>query len=210
MKGRPKKDAFRLICGAAALLCGALSGCSGQPGDGVHSPVGLRSTRMSEWATPVLTSGVPNLYKVNDRLYRGAQPTAEGFRQLKTIGIKTVLNLRSAHSDRDEIGDTDLAYEHIWFRTWHPEDEDVVRFLQIVTDPDRTPVLVHCRRGADRTGMMCAIYRVAVNGWSKAEAIHEMTDGGFGFDERWQNLVAYVRELDVDELKREARLGQPE
>lgn len=37
------------------------------------------------------------------------------------------------------------------------------------------------RHGSDRTGTMCALYRIAVQGWSKEDAIREMTAGGFGF-----------------------------
>ena len=124
------------------------------------------------------------------------------------MGIKTNVNLRSFHSDRDEIEDTGLAYEHIYMKTWHPEDEEVVRFLRIVTDENRTPVFVHCQRGADRTGVMCAIYRIAVQGWSKEEAIEEMTEGGFGFHGAWENMVGYVRQLDIDRIKRQAALEQ--
>ena len=54
-----------------------------------------------------------------------------------------------------------------------------------------------------------AIYRIAVEGWSKDEAIAEMTRGGFGFHEIWKNLVEYVRELDVERLKREAGITGP-
>jgi hypothetical protein len=67
----------------------------------------------------------------------------------------------------------------------------------IATDPARQPVLVHCRRGADRTGAMVAIYRVVVEGWTKADAIDEMTRGGYGFRPVWQNLVRYIEDLDV-------------
>jgi protein tyrosine/serine phosphatase len=62
-------------------------------------------------------------------------------------------------------------------------------------------VLVHCRRGADRTGVMLAIYRVVVEGWTKADAIDEMTRGGYGFRPVWQNLVRYVEELDVEAIR---------
>jgi protein tyrosine/serine phosphatase len=151
--------------------------------------------------------GLPNLHKVSEGLYRSAQPTAEGMALLKEMGIRTVVNLRSFHSDRDEIGETGLAYEHIYMKTWHPEDEEVVRFLQIVTDPARQPVLVHCQHGADRTGTMCALYRVAVQGWSKEEAVAEMTEGPFGFHGIHANLVAYVRDLDVEAIKRRAGLA---
>jgi protein tyrosine phosphatase (PTP) superfamily phosphohydrolase (DUF442 family) len=158
------------------------------------------------WAERVELAGVPNLHKVSDDAYRGAQPTAEGMQQLEKLGVRTIINLRSFHSDRDEIGETGLGYEHIYMKTWHPEDEEVARFLKIVTDPNRTPVFVHCRRGADRTGTMCAVYRIAVQGWSKDEAIEEMTKGGFGFYSGWRNLVEYIRSLDVDEMKARAGL----
>ena len=159
-----------------------------------------------KWAEPIELPGLPNFYKVSDDLYRGAQPTAEGMEQLDKLGVKTVINLRSMHSDRDEIKDTALAYEHISMTTWNAEDKDVIRFLQIVTDSSRTPVFVHCQHGADRTGTVCAIYRIAMQGWSKDEAIKEMTKGGFGFHSIWQNLPDYVRKLDVQEIKHLAGL----
>ena len=120
------------------------------------------------------------------------------------MGIETIVNLRSFHSDRDEIADTGLAYEHIYMKAWHPEEKEVVRFLQIVSNPKRTPVLVHCQHGADRTGTMSAVYRIVVQGWSKEDAIKEMVDGGFNFHGVWQNLKDWIDQLDVDEVKRKA------
>ena len=152
--------------------------------------------------------GLPNFYKVSDNLYRGAQPTAEGMRQLKKLGIKTVVNLRSMHSDRDEIGDTELTYRHIPMTAFIPKTSDAVRFLQIVSDSNCTPVFVHCQHGSDRTGMMCAIYRIAIQGWSKDQAIKEMTKGGFGFHSIFKNLVNYIRHLDTDKLKQSAGLEE--
>lgn len=161
-----------------------------------------------DWAQQLELPGVENLHKVSEFLYRGAQPTKEGMKQLKELGIKTIVNLRSFHSDRDEIGDTGLSYEHIYMKTWHAEDKEVERFLKIVTDPNRTPVFVHCQRGADRTGTMCAIYRVAVQDWKKDEAIEEMIKGGYGFYTRWQNLIDYIRDLDIEEIKRSAGFNE--
>jgi protein tyrosine/serine phosphatase len=161
-----------------------------------------------KWAPCLELPGLPNLHKVSDDLYRGAQPTAEGMKQLEKLGIKTVVNLRSTRSDRDEIKDTGLAYEHLTMTTWNPETEDVVRFLQIVTDSNRTPVFVHCKHGADRTGTVCAIFRIAVHGWSKDEAMEEMAKGGFGFHSIWKNLLDYIRQLDIDEIKRSAGLDE--
>ena len=193
---------IRLVILTAGGL--ALAGClGGLRHDSPHRVDGLppSAAERAAWAQPISTQGVPNLHKVTADLYRGGQPEVEGFRELAAMGIKTVVNLRTTGTDRGETASAGLAYERIWFRTWHPEDEDVIRFVRIVTDPSRTPVFVHCKRGADRTGMMCAVYRTVVCGWSKDEAIREMTEGGFGFDDRWRNLVGYVQDLDVPKIK---------
>ncbi len=164
--------------------------------------------RPSKWAQPVKMEGVPNLHKVSDTLYRSAQPSKEGMKNLKAMGITTVVNLRSFHSDRSEIGETGLGYEHIYMKAWHPEEKEVVRFLQIVTDKKRTPVLVHCQHGADRTGTVCALYRVAIDGWTKKEALREMTKGGFGYHKVWINLPDWVEDLDVEQIKKRAGLEE--
>ena len=157
------------------------------------------------WADPIDSQEIPNFHQVSDGLYRGAQPTAEGMAELKRMGIRTVINLRSLHSDRDRIGDTGLAYEHIYMKAWHPEDEEVVRFLQIVTDENRTPVFVHCKLGSDRTGAMVAVYRVVVEGWTMDEAIGETTEGGFGFNSDWDTLADYLNALDLDDIRRRVK-----
>jgi protein tyrosine/serine phosphatase len=161
-----------------------------------------------QWATDMNLVGVPNCHKVSDDLYRGAQPNEEGMRQLEKLGIKTIVNLRAFHSDRDELKDANLGSEHISATPWRTEDEDVVRFLKIVTDKSKTPVFVHCQYGSDRTGTMCAIYRITIQGWSKDEAIEEMTKGNFGFHEMWDNLVEYIHELDIDKIKQQAGIKQ--
>ena len=160
--------------------------------------------RPAHWAKPVWMEGVPNFHKVSDTLYRSAQPSAEGLRKVRVMEIETIVNLRSFHSDRDEIGEAGLAYEHIHMKAWHPEEEDAVRFLQIVTNPKRSPVLVHCQHGADRTGTMCALYRIAVQGWSKEEALREMMEGGFGFHGIWDNLIQWINGVDIDRIKKRA------
>jgi len=162
----------------------------------------------NKWAQRFELPGLPNFYKVSDELYRGAQPTAEGMKQLEKLGFKTVVNLRALHSDRDELKGTDLSYVHIGMTAWCISDNDVIRFLRVVTDPNRTPVFVHCQHGSDRTGAMCASYRIVVQGWSKEEAIKEMTKGGFGFHIFWQNLPIFIRKLNVQKIKEKAGLNQ--
>jgi protein tyrosine phosphatase (PTP) superfamily phosphohydrolase (DUF442 family) len=185
----------------ALSLAVAGTGCSPAPALAPRSP----AQDEHHWAEPLERPGLSNLHRVTPLLYRGAQPTREGFFELGRMGVKSVISLRSFHADSIPI-DANLHYERISFKAWHPEDEDVVRFLQYVSDPARQPVFVHCQWGADRTGMMIAIERIALEGWTKDAAIEEMIKGGFGFHEEWQNLIRYVRELDVEKLAREAGL----
>jgi protein tyrosine phosphatase (PTP) superfamily phosphohydrolase (DUF442 family) len=159
-----------------------------------------------DWAAKLDLPGVSNFHKVSDDLYRGAQPTQEGMKKLKEMGIKTIVNLRSAHSDINILKDIDLAYEQIPMKATKPKIEDMISFLDIVTDSNNTPVFVHCHYGADRTGTICAIYRIVVQGWSKNEAIEEMTKGGFGFHSIWGNLPDFIRKLNIEQIRQKTRL----
>ena len=145
-------------------------------------------------------TGVPNFAKVSETLYRGGHPTDGGYAELKRLGVKTVLSLRAVSHDRSEANEQGLEYAHISCKPYHPEDEDVVEFLEIVTDPGRQPVFVHCRHGVDRTGMMVAVYRVVVDGWTRQRAILEMrTMGPSGayVDE----IEAYINHLDAAAIR---------
>lgn len=163
--------------------------------------------RPAHWAQPLEIAGAPNLHRVSAQLYRSAQPTSAGMRALEQLGIRTVINLRTLHSDRDELRGTRLAYRHWTLQPWHVERKELVEFLRMFSSATNLPVLVHCQRGADRTGLLCATYRIAIQGWSRDEAIREMTGGGFGFYEGWENLVRLLKKMDVDDLRRRAGLA---
>jgi protein tyrosine phosphatase (PTP) superfamily phosphohydrolase (DUF442 family) len=158
------------------------------------------TARPAHWAAPLVAPGLPNLHRVDAHLLRGAQPTRSGVQRLEAMGVKTIVSLRDVNSDRLLVRGTSLSYERIPMKTWHPEPKDIARFLSIVTDPARQPVFVHCQHGADRTGLMTAVYRVAVQGWSKEEALDEMQRGGFGFHRTWKNLLVFLRELEMEPL----------
>ena len=164
-------------------------------------------TRPANWAAPLNEPGLSNFYEVTTNLYRGAQPSAEGMKELKSMGVKTVLNLRSFHSDQHLVSNGDMKLARLHMKPWHAEDEDVVTFLKIASNTNNLPLFVHCQRGADRTGMICAMYRVVICDWTKEDAIKEMKEGGFHFNPGWENLVDYVNKADVAVLKKRAGIA---
>lgn len=162
-----------------------LISCSGNPA--------AITPRPKTWARSIEVAGVPNLYRIDKNLYRSAQPTAEGMNNLKSIGIKTVINLRYFGKNSDDEIDQQLRHARIPTLTWAPSDNDVDRFVRLVSNPVNGPFLVHCYHGSDRTGAMCAIYRVKFQGWAEDEAINEMLHGGYGFHSIWQNLLPWTK-----------------
>ena len=159
------------------------------------------SERPAQWAAPITMAGVGNLHKINEGLYRSAQPTKEGMKNLEKMGIKTVINLRSFHSDSDELSGTELLNDALSVKAWHIEDEDIIRVLRIIRKKENGPFLIHCLHGADRTGVMSALYRIVVQGWTKEDALKEMVDGGYGFHPVWTNIITYVKNVDVEKIK---------
>jgi protein tyrosine/serine phosphatase len=152
------------------------------------------------WAQLIVKPGLENCFKVSDTLYRGAQPTREGFEELKRMGIKTVINLRSNHSDQDLLPEG-MRQVRIPMTVWKAETRQILQFLDTVTDPRNQPVFVHCQEGVDRTGLMCAVYRVLAGGWDKDQAVEEMKQ--IGAHDILVNLKSYLEKLDIEALRRQ-------
>ena len=209
-KEKPSKPR-RLLCFLAGVLLGGSGIFLGQAyrmGQWLfEAPRKGLENRPAQWAELLAKPGLKNFHRVSADLYRGEQPEQEGMRQLHAMGIKTIVSLRKFHSDRDEIGDLPLGYERIPMSGVSPDDEEVVRFLKIVTDSQRLPVFVHCQHGSDRTGLMCAVYRIIVQGWEKSEAIRELREGGFGFNEKYfQSILRYLEAMDPAAMRTAAGL----
>src|SRR5512143_2370548 len=100
----------------------------------------------ARWAEPMQVQGLPNLYKVCDNLYRGAEPTTEGLQELKKLGVHTVIDLRESNGNQVKMAELGLTYEHIPMTAFHVQDDNVVQFLRIVGTPDHAPIFVHCKR----------------------------------------------------------------
>jgi protein tyrosine/serine phosphatase len=126
--------------------------------------------------------GIKNFGKVNDHIYRGGQPSADEYKELVALGIKTVIDLREdpERYARWSAEGAGLLYINIRLNSKHPPTEDESNhFLQVVNDERNWPVFVHCAAGRHRTGVLLAVYRMEVDGWDARRAYDEMKDYKF-------------------------------
>jgi protein tyrosine/serine phosphatase len=158
-------------------------------------------TRPAHWAEPISLEGAPNLHRISPALYRSEQPTALGMKNLEKMGVRTVINLRYFNDDKDEVEGTSLRTERTKILTWRIGDKHVIDVMNMLKKAENGPFLIHCQHGADRTGLMTAMYRILEQGWTPDDALKELTDGGFGYHSMWTNITEYVKSVDVEKLK---------
>jgi len=152
----------------------------------------------SAYGEKLRIAGVPNSGKINDHLYRGAQPRDPGLLELKKIGITTIVDLRGEDSEKssweekrtESLG---IRFVHIPVNGWSPPtNEQVAQFLSLFRDNPQEKVFVHCRFGDDRTGVFVASYRIAFEKLPADQALKEMYY--FGFNGTWHPSMAdFVR-----------------
>lgn len=129
---------------------------------------------------------LPNFHQVNQQLYRGAQPKGDGLKKLSGLGVKTIVNLRGESEDTqvEEAQARSLGFRYFnipMSGTGRPTEEQISRVMGIIEEPENGPVFIHCRRGADRTGVVIAIYRITHDGWTVDQALEEANRYGMGF-----------------------------
>ncbi len=133
---------------------------------------------------------LPNFKKINENLYRGGQPTSEGFRQLKQIGVKTIIDLRGADkrakTEENKTENVGLEFINLSLNNWfRPKDSQIENILAAINKPENQPVFVHCQRGADRTGTIIAVYRMTHDNYSAENAFDEAKEFKFGWWQIW-------------------------
>ena len=155
------------------------------------------------FAAPVV-EGVGNFQKVDDHVYRGAQPTPEGFSNLNKLGIKVVVDLREP-GDRSALENkivTAAGMKYIsvpMYGMATPKSESVQKVLALLEDNSTGPVFVHCKRGADRTGGVIACYRIEHDGWQNAKALLEARSRGMSwFQKAIQSYVLKFQPRTLD------------
>jgi protein tyrosine/serine phosphatase len=134
------------------------------------------------------SEGIVNFGKVNDVLYRGAQPDEVGLSNLKRLGVKTIINLRMAddawREEATKAAAHGIVYTNVPFRALsRPTDEQVKIVLELINSMPG-PVFVHCQHGCDRTGTIVACYRMKQEEWTFEKAMAEANRYGISVFER--------------------------
>ena len=186
---------------------GALASIVALPASLFPTPGLSRDIRPKAWAVPLDSAGlgVPNLFCLDDQIYRSAQPDANGFQALKLLGVASVLSLRQTIADTSLAKGTELALYRVPMKSRYVAEKNGARVVQAMRELQaglqRGPVLVHCHHGADRTGLICALWRILYQDWSRQSAIDELIEGGYGFHAIWSNIPRYLREVDLADLR---------
>jgi protein tyrosine phosphatase (PTP) superfamily phosphohydrolase (DUF442 family) len=159
------------------------------------------------WAPRVLpeVAGLPNLWQVAPGLYRSAQPDAAGFQAVAGMGMTAVLSMRQTVDDTALAQGSGLVLYRVPMKSRYVAERGGARVVQAMRDlrdgMAKGPVLVHCHHGADRTGLICALWRILYEGWSRQSAIDELIEGGYGFHPIWANIPRYLRRVDLTDLR---------
>ena len=138
-------------------------------------------------------SELTNLYKIDSGVYRSEQPSHEDFKALEKYGIGEALNLRNRHSDDDEAAGTNVKLHRVKTKAHSINEEQLIEALRIIKNR-KAPIVIHCHHGSDRT--------VVFQNVSKGDAIHEMTEGGFGFHRIYKNIIRRIKEADIEQIRR--------
>lgn len=160
----------------------------------------ILSYKQHHWAE--LVNENYNLYRITPSLYRSSKLNQEAIPLLKEQGIVTIINLRTFNDDKDILRNTTIRHIDIPMLAWHIKDDDIIKVLRTIRSSEKYgAVLFHCQHGADRTGIIAAMYRIVFQGWSKEQALEELKKGGYGFHSIWFNISRYVRNTNIEEIR---------
>ena len=147
---------------------------------------------------------LPNFAEVNAKLFRGGQPTENGVKELARRGVKTIIDLRGEdeNAKKEELWANKAGIKFVavnlsnWFK---PKTTDIENVVKQIDAADNQPVFLHCKRGADRTGTVVAVYRISHDNFTAKQAIDEAKKFNFGWWQFW--MKDYINDYYRDYKK---------
>jgi len=125
---------------------------------------------------------IKNFGQMDERFFRGAQPKEKDYKDLASLGIKTVIDLRDDPEayEKPMVESLGMRYVHIpMIGKKYPSAEAIETFLKTVNDPESGKFFVHCAGGRHRTGAVGAVYRFKFYNWDYDQVYKEMKQYDF-------------------------------
>jgi tyrosine-protein phosphatase SIW14 len=168
-------SALLLLLVIRLFACGNALSPTDRPG-AVQSK---RSVAQPTMGRHLKADGVRDFGQVTPTLYRGGQPSAEGFETLAHMGIAIIIDTGRSTRDQKLVESLGMTYISLPWYCPFPKDKVFDRFIEIIRKNPGKKIFVHCRFGDDRTGMMIAAYRMAEDHWTAKQAQQEMREFGY-------------------------------
>lgn len=146
-------------------------------------------------------TGKPSNYaQITNSISRSAQPQKEDFKWLKDQGVTDVINFRTMRvaginfDEKNIVESLGMKYHNIPTHTQKPKDTQVKKFLNLIDSitKNNRKAHIHCRAGADRTGMYAFIYKSMKNIGTEPENIKEWIDHGL-HQKLYPNLISWAK-----------------
>lgn len=182
--------------GQSSLVCRLILICAGCSARSDAAP----RVAQAAAAEKISVRGIKDFGKVNDYLYRGAQPKDDSLAQLKKLGVDTIVDLRgvvheAVKKERKRAQALGMQFVNLPGNGWsNPTDDEIAQFFSLVVKRPRRKIFIHCWLGGDRSGVFIAAYRIAYDGWTTQQAVDEMSQ--FHYLEFWHpGMKRYVEEF---------------
>ena len=148
-----------------------------------------------------------NFHQICDDAYRASQPSPSNLRSYKDKGIKAVLNLRGftqqsyALFEEDSCKKLGLALISVPLSSsFAPQSEKLLEIIGIMEEIPK-PFVLHCKSGADRAGLVSAIYLIVQKKLSVAEAKKQLSFRYLHLDFTKTGILDYIFNVFGERLK---------
>lgn len=122
-----------------------------------------------------------NAHRVGPRLWRAAQPAPHDIARFKRLGVRTVLCIRAGvrlpglDLEREACRRLDLRLIELKLRgRAAPKRSELLELIALLGTIEY-PALLHCKSGADRTGIVAAIHQIVIEKQSVREALGQLS-----------------------------------